>query len=309
LLSRHRGHTFFRNFKSLSVATKSFRQMLLLFAFLSRILCSSNFDENLRPRQAHQPFDLLNPADPDHHVDEMKRRLREQRHRRNPNAPRRISHDHIADLDEMPDLCNKPHTVLNEYGSCDCEPGYISTAPDIEGCWVCNLTCGDYASCVSPGTCECDDAYFGDGFVCLPLIPKLMKTSPKACSPANCLLTAWYANTYHGGMEGFCRFNEKVVRAHWIADGQLTCAVPHMNPGKVFVSISFDARHFSDVVFPLKIPSPNWIGEYLTIAVLMALSMAGIGFTLTCKLPPKRVARFNDHERLISKLAAKRGLV
>jgi hypothetical protein len=89
----------------------------------------------------------------------------------------------------------------------------------------------------------------------------------------------------------------------------IRCKVPKMDPGKAYVSISFDSEHFSEVSLPLKISAEPWDEEAVIVGILLCAATIGIGLAVLKKVRSRVLPRFNDHDSLVSRVAANRGFL
>jgi hypothetical protein len=94
-----------------------------------------------------------------------------------------------------------------------------------------------------------------------------------------------------------------------LLQGMIQCKVPRLDPGKAYVSISFDSEHFSEVSLPLKISAEPWDPDTVIGGLLLCAATLGIGLAILKKMRSKGVPKFNDHDSLVSKVAASRGFL
>jgi hypothetical protein len=163
---------------------------------------------------------------------------------------------------------------------------------------------------VEPGVCRCDHGFAGDGLTCSPVVPKPLKLQPTSCPFRDCILNITFENPQDVAYTGYCHFNHKIaVQVDKVESFAMICRVPPLDPGKVYVSLSFDQEHQSEISLPLKIQTEPWDQESMIVGVLLFAVTFGIGMALVKKMKGRNLQRVVRQESLVARVAAKRGFL
>jgi hypothetical protein len=88
--------------------------------------------------------------------------------------------------------------------------------------------------------------------------------------------------------------------------GMMQCKVPPVAERTALVAIGFDAENFSEHEFRLTFDSGSAFGNAAAVGVaLVAVAVVIVVFFVYRRVPPREkdgIARFNDHDRLLSKI-------
>jgi hypothetical protein len=143
----------------------------------------------------------------------------------------------------------------------------------------------------------------------------VIKLDPTSCPFQECAITVTFANAQDYNYAGFCHFNHKlIVQAQSVDRGRMVCHVPALDPGnfpgKVYVGLSFDQAHESELSLPLKIQREPWHFDGTLVGVLLFAVCLGIGMAVVSKMvKTKNVPRAAARGSLVSRVAARRGFM
>lgn len=207
-----------------------------------------------------------------------------------------------------PDECISLHTHFNKSNSeCVCDKGYTSTDPKLLGCWKCNTTCHEDATCSSPGICTCNSGFFGDGIQqCNAKVFEISEIEPKECIVSEgCTINVFFKNDGLPFQKAYCKFDESIVAASTITQNSFICSVPPSFSKKLELRISLNKNDWSSIPFIVKVVpvSKKLFGTILYLVVLFITILTMFFFyrknKITNEIKEPNLAAFNEEKKQV----------
>ena len=181
--------------------------------------------------------------------------------------------------------CPGPGTFVNGTGGCECSAETPFGDPESEtGCWACNPQCDLNAQCVQKNTCVCNEGFIGDGIdICEKPVPNLKSLAPKegfVVGGTEVDFKIFVNATNYTVTRAFCKFGPVIVDASEMDASHIKCVTHQTKPGKVKVSVGFDAIKWSkeSFIFTFKETgvSSFTIIFYIIVVILVLLAVGMI---------------------------------
>lgn len=163
----------------------------------------------------------------------------------NPYAENQFLIEQGYKLDEKGQIICGANAYLNETNKqCFCKDEFPFGDPFMQkGCFKCNNTCSQFATCEYPGNCNCNGEYEGNGIKCIKPFPNIL-----FLKRLNKSFIRLDINYYSDDelKQAYCKVGEKVVKSTNFSNTFIEC-----NIGKtgvdLDVSISKDGKIWSPV--------------------------------------------------------------
>jgi len=145
-------------------------------------------------------------------------------------------------------ICRGKNTIIGESGKCECVSGFEFGDPNNEGCYTCNKACHEYASCIFPGECRCNDGYFGDGEnLCVIPRPIIVNRPPSALPSSGGSEISVQLKPFEKfhPKNGFCMVGRVIFRAFFVNSSLIRCITLKQKEGTKKFSVSFNNETWS----------------------------------------------------------------